>query len=134
MEQHRVTQKANYAGFVRERATNHAERQSLVIQVGCLVTQDAHTNRAEQVRARRIPERLVEGYGENLGGDQHHRADLQAGQLSQPAKNAIEPMAAEPRNSLAIQEASQYAAVALLLCNKKLQRRQKPWVGGKDRV
>ena len=51
------------------------------------------------------------------------KLDSQAGHLSQSAKHAVEPMVGEPQNSFAIQEASQYGAVALLLCNKKLQRR-----------
>ena len=64
-----MTERAEHASFVAERATNQAERESLIIQVGRLVSQDANTNRLEQVRARSIPKRLLERYGENLGGD-----------------------------------------------------------------
>jgi hypothetical protein len=134
LEKHRVTEAAHRASFVTERAANQSESESLVIQVGCLVTEDAHTNRAEQVRARRIPEGLVEGHGENLRRNQHHRADLQASQLTQSAEDSIDPMAGQSGNPLAVQKAPQDTAVTLLLCDKELQRRQKPQVRGKDRV
>src|SRR5207247_6533285 len=80
------------------------------------------------------PECLIERYGENLGRNQHHRADLQSGQLAQPAKDSVEPVARQARNSLTVQELSQDAAVSLLLCNEKLQRRQKPRVCSERRV
>jgi len=91
------------------------------MQVGCLVTQDVHTDCSEQARTRGIPQRLVERYGENLGGNQHHRAELQASQLSQASKRAINPVGAEPRNFLPVQEAAQHLAVVLLLRDKKFE-------------
>src|ERR1700732_3002212 len=106
MEQYRVTKYANPASSVREWATNQTERQSLVVQVSCLITEYAFTNGAEQLGARRIAERLVKRYSENLGSNQYHDANLQARQLSQLSKHTIDPMTAEPRNSLPVQEAA----------------------------
>ena len=78
MKQDRVTLKANHASFVREWATNQTERQRLKIQVSGLVTKDAFTNTAKQLRARRIAECLVKGYSQHLGRNEHHHAYLQA--------------------------------------------------------
>src|SRR5207245_8965839 len=52
MEKHRVTETADRASFVTERAAKQSQSEGLVLQVGCLVTEDAHANRAEQAGAR----------------------------------------------------------------------------------
>lgn len=130
----RVAQHADVSRPVREREAHQAERQRLVIQVRCFIAKDAHADRAEQARARGVAKRLVEGDGEHFRRGQHHGADLQAGQLAQAAKDAIDPVLLEPRNPLAVEETSEDAAVALLLGDEEIQRGQKPRVGGERRV
>src|SRR5262249_37159789 len=69
---------------------------------------------------------------ENFSGHQHHGADLQAGQFTQPAKDSVDPVAGQAWNALAIEKASEDAAVALFLLDEQLQRGNEPRVGGED--
>src|SRR5574341_729507 len=125
VEQRGVTESADTPSSIAERPAQQAKRQGLVTQVGCFLRNDAPTDRAEQLRARGVTKRLVVGHRQNLRGDQHHRADLQPGQLAQPPKDSIEPVLLPPWKALAVQEAPEDVTVGLLLGDEKLQGGQK---------
>ena len=72
----------------------------------------------------RVAKRLIERDGQSFRRHQHHRAEFQACQLAQPAKDAVEPVRFEPRNPLAVEEPAEDVAVLLLLGDEKLQSRQ----------
>src|SRR6185369_11734973 len=120
MKKRRVTVRVNRPGLIAKRTANQAQRERLVVQVRRFVTKDSDADRTEAARVGSVPESLVERDGQNFRRNQHHRANLQAGQLAQPAKNSVDPVTRQSRNPLAVQEASQHAAVSLLLCNEKL--------------
>lgn len=134
MEQQGMAERAKGASFSAERAANQADGEGLILEVGGFIAQDALTNGVEQAGRRGVAKRAIVGHGENFRGHQHDGAGFQAGELAQTAKDAIHPIVGEPGDSLAIQKAPQHCAMALLLGDKKLERRHKRWISGKYRV
>lgn len=129
-----MAERANGTSCSAARAAKQADGEGLVMQVGGFVAQDALTNGVEKAGTRRIAEGAIEGHGENFGGDQNDGAGLQASELAETAKDAVHPIVGEPGDLLAIEEAAQHCAMALLLGDEKLERGQKAGIGGKGRV
>src|ERR1035438_5800464 len=94
--------------------------------MGRLVTKDAHAYGAQQRRSGGIPQRLIERNSQDLGGDQHCSASLQARQLPQAPEYFIQPVIGQPGNPLAVQESPQDTAVLLLLLDEEAQSGYKP--------
>lgn len=119
VEQQQVAERADGASFFAEWAANQADGQGLIMEVGGFVAQDALANGVEQAGTGSIAERAIKGHGENFSGNEHDGRGLQAGELAETAKDTVHPIMGEPGDVLAIEEAPEHCAMALLLGDEK---------------